>query len=161
MNYRNNILSPEILEFLKYKINYSELRSFFRQSNETFQLMLQNGMTYYTNKCYKNILDCEMNVFANMLEILHLWEDEELEIGGEIAKYLKYNIHSGLNLSYLYMNKLDLKGAYLYKANLRGAKLVETDLRNANLVEADLENANLVRINLKNTGILGTILYED
>ena len=134
--------------------------------------MLQDGMIYYTKEIYKNAFKREMDVFSNMLEILHLWKDDYLEFDNLIVGYLRYNRNSHLNLKgiilspkkedndkqldltkgmYLkdaYLEGANLEGAdlrrvYLYGANLKNAILREADLREANLKEADLRGADL------------------
>lgn len=72
---KGNRLSKEICAFLKYKIINSNLNAMSECVNNTFQLMLQDGMTYYTNQHFKNVILCEFNIFFNMLEIIHLWEN--------------------------------------------------------------------------------------
>lgn len=137
--FKNNILSCDVLEFLRFKIEHSELKNKFDAVNDTFQSMLRDGMTYYTNESYRNIMDCEMNVFVNMLEILHLWKFcDILKLGYSVSKYIRYNYEFRLNL-----RKADLYGENLYRANLYGASLYRVNLRDAYLRKADLRGANL------------------
>lgn len=119
---KRNILSDEILEFLEYKIRIGA-NDKFNIVYETFQLMLQDGMTYYTGKCYKNVIDCEMHVFANMLELMHLWGKKRLKFNDLITKYL--NCSSTLKIN-----------------------LVNTDLVGVDLSSADLSNVNLLGVNI-------------
>lgn len=167
-----NNLSPEILNFLKYKIESSELNGAFKTVNKTFQLMMRNGMTYYLNKQCKNTIKCEMNIFRNMLEIIHLWEKRYYVCGASIRTYLRFggqhlNLEymkvnqskgmsenkrvdlSGVNLCNVYLNGSDLSNMNLYKADLSGAKLQGVNLRNADLREANLRNAVLCGANLE------------
>ncbi len=176
-----NSLSPEVLAFLKYKIQNSKLNDAFDVVNKTFQLMMRNGMTYYLNKQYKNTIKCEMNIFRNMLEIIHLWEKDYyvcdtsiytyLRFGEQYLnlKYLKINQSkevsrnkrvdlSGANLCNAYLNGSDLSNMNLYKADLSGAKLEGANLRNADLRKAslrgsDLKGANLELSNLRNADL--------
>lgn len=156
-------ISREIIEFLEYKIKNSELNQKFDIVFKTFELMLQDGMTYYTNKRYKNIVKCEMNVFANMLEIIHLWEIKGcLDIDGLISNYL-HCYTSELNLSNLNLSDLDLMGVNLMSANLQEANLSKTylvgvNLSKANLQKADLRYAELFEVYLNKSDIEGAIL---
>ena len=95
--FKSNVLSVEILEFLKFKVRNSTLNTKFDAVNESFQLMLQDGMTYHTNECYKNVMDCEMNVFANMLEILHLWDNHTLKLDKKCTIYIHHNRINKMN----------------------------------------------------------------
>ena len=83
-------LSETICEFLKYKIQSGELNDKNSVIIDTLNLMLKDGMTYYTGLCYKNAINCEMRVFANMLEIIHLWNNKGLRIDESISTYLSY-----------------------------------------------------------------------
>lgn len=165
-------LSPEILEFLKYKIGNSTLNNKFNIIIETFKLMLQDGMTYYTSKTYKNAIHCEMVVFSNMLEIIHLWKDDiNISLPENFVFYLRHNHKNMLNLENmdlegLYLcgfdlRKVNLAGtnlekAVLEKANLTGANLTGANLTEANLTGTDLFNANLTRTNLRGTNLINT-----
>ncbi len=153
-----NLLSPEILEFVRYKIRNSDMKKEFEIVNGVFQLMLKNGMTFYTNRCYRNVIDCEMMVFANMLEVIHIFEKDCYHFDDSICNYLQYNKIDQLNL---YMANIEyaklkrtnleganLEGANLEAANLKGANLEATDLRGANLEGASLERANVEKANL-------------
>ncbi len=150
---KHNGLSSEILEFLKYKVEMEELNSKSSVVKDTFELMLRDGMTYYTGKSYKNVIDCEMSVFANMLDILHLWEWTSLKFNSLITTYLSCNRYSGLNLK-----NTDLSGAHLLRAYLRGADLKGANLSQANLRKADLFRANLLGADLKGADLSGADL---
>ena len=106
--------------------------------NESFDLMLQDGMTYHIGICYKNSMDCEMNVFANMLEIIHMGDKDKLEVDNAVANYIRYNKRQKLNLKIL-----NLKEAILIGSNLNEANLTEANLNGANLTEANLNGAYL------------------
>lgn len=166
---KSNDLSLEILEFLKFKIRNSKLNNEFDKAFQTFKLMLQDGMTYYTGVCYKNVIKCEMNVFSNMLEILHLWEDCSLEFDYLINDYLKYNRKIGLNLKGTkFIGSLKgaiLEEAELIEADLEKAKLIgvnarRVNLKKANLKEADLGVADLTGANLQETNLIEANLRE-
>lgn len=155
-----NILSRNMLEYFKIKILNGELREKFEIINDVFQLMLQDGMTYHTSNIfninYKNVIDCEMNVFVNMLEILHLWEFcDILELGYSVSKFIRYNYQFRLNLVGAYLNGTNLSEANLSEANLIGAYL-----NRANLNGVNLSGANLMGASLDGTSLIGTNLNE-
>ena len=84
----SNKLSYEVLEFLRYKVKYQADNRLRDIIYKTFQIMLRDGMTFYTNNCYKNVIDCEFMILSNMLEIIHIWEDTNLKFD-DIYKYIK------------------------------------------------------------------------
>ena len=136
--FKYNSITNEILEFLGFKIINSKLNKEFKALDKAFRLMLQDGMIYYTKEIYKNAFKREMDVFSNMLEILHLWKDDYLEFDNLIVGYLRYNRNSHLNLKGIILSpkkedndkQLDLtKGMYLKDAYLEGANLEGADLR--------------------------------
>jgi len=145
---KKDILSPEILEFLKYKIINSRLKDKFDIINESFNLMLEDGMTYHTGICYKNSMNYEINIFANMLEIIHMWSKDILEFDNAIVNYIRCNSKLKLNLKNLNLEDADLKRVNLTQANLIGANLREADLKYADLTEADLRYADLTEADL-------------
>lgn len=160
---KSNVLSNEILEFLEYKIR-NEANHEFNIVNETFQLMLRGGMTYYIEKGKKNILCCEMRIFANMLEFLHLWKDNCIKFNKSILNYLNCNIGFKLNLKKadlrgINLNNMDLRGvnleyAYLMNLDMRKICLENADLENAKLDKSNLCYSNLKEINLINASII-------
>ena len=174
--FKRNHLSEEILEFLRYKIVDRD----FHIINRTFQLMLQNGMTYYTNKCYKNVIDCEMNIFANMLSILHLWGKDILKLHKCAMDYIQCSKKLILNLNNVffeteYINNVDfsdadlrnkdlsgvnLNGAYLRGVYLDAAILVGADLRGADLISSHLKKADLTGADLTGAVLIGASLAE-
>ena len=141
-------LSSEIIEFLKYKVRNS-LNDKYDIVSKVFRLMLEDGMTYYTGECYKNVIDCELRVFANMLEIVHLWEKDSFKFGEKVNYYImKCQGMYGVNLIRLDLIGAKLRGADLSGANLSGANLIGANLREANLREADLSGAILMEATL-------------
>lgn len=161
-------LSFEIIEFLKYRVRNS-LNDKYDIVSSAFNLMLEDGMTYYTRECYRNVIDCELCVFKNMLEIVHLWEKRfKLDKAG--SAYLKSNKRKGINLSNMDLIDLDLSESYLVNSNLSNSNLSDTTFRNANLEQAkldgaflkgtDLRGAILIDVNFSNT-ILEDIMLED
>lgn len=153
-----NVLSSEILEYLKFKINKKFIGNFdFVYSS--FQLMVRDGMTYYTKKNYKNIIDCEMKVFVNMLGIVHLWSRKYPKTDQKIGEYIRYNKKYKLNLAELDLSQINLNSSFLKGANLSGANLSNTYLMEANLMGANLRVASLDRAYLTNANLYGADLY--
>lgn len=161
-------LPSEIMEFLEYKVRNS-LNDKFDIVNDTFNLMLKDGMTYYSGECYRNIIDCELKVFANMLEIIHLWE-KRFKFDKAGCNYLKINKRKGINLSNMDLIDLDLSDSYLVNADLSDTNLSKTTLRNANLErvkldgvilkETDFRGSILIKVDFSNA-ILESIMLED
>lgn len=160
-----NILSRYMIKYLKTKILKSKLQYKFKIIEDTFQIMLRDGMTYYSSIkfkiFYKNVIKCETNVFKNMLEILHFCDDNCLIFDDENCLYIKCNGNDyPFNLAEVVLKETKLKGVDLEKANLKGANFVRADLRGANLKEADLEGANLKGADLRGADLRGTDLSE-
>ena len=143
-----NRLTDEIIEFLNYKIEKDATLCQAQKIYKAFLLMLQNGMTYYVNTPLKNGVECEMNVFVNMLDILHLWKDINYELNDDFCTYIKYNRKSSLNLKSILGKKGNLCSVYLKKAKLNNSNLQELNLSFSNLWGADFTNATLIDINL-------------
>ena len=112
--FKENKLTKEIIEFAKYKIRINSLlHDSFGVVYDAFHLMLENGMTFYTDK-HKKIIGYEMKLFANMLEVLHFWDGIHLELNDMMCNYIEYNRNNFLNLSSCSVgenNVADLKGA--------------------------------------------------
>lgn len=157
---KRNYLSMEILIFLRFKIRNSELKEKFDIVNNTFSLMLQDGMTYYTGRSYKNVIDCELCIFVNMLEIVHLWDNSFLRFEQSIFNYMKYNKKLKLNLKRADLVGLKLEALDFKRAKLRGANLKGADLKGANLVGVDLVKSNLAEANLSGADLRDAKLNE-
>lgn len=167
---KGNRLSPDIIKSIKFKIINSELKSKFDIVSETFNLMLRDGMTSYTEECYKNVIECERKVFTNMLEIVHLWNHKHLAFDIGIYTYIKINKEKLLNLrgvdlieDYLIHDDLreidfELRRADLREADLRCVKLRGVDLTGVDLTGADLTEANLSGVNLTGVNLTGVNL---
>lgn len=152
-------LSEQILEFIKYKFDSIEGYSLSDVTKEIFNIMLQDGMTYYVKGKYKNIIVREINIFSNMLEIVHLWNPQLGKSDSNICHYLQHNRFNILNLSGADLKEtnlfeVDLSGADFKEAVLNGvnfsrAKLSGADFKGANLSGADLRKADLSGADLK------------
>ncbi len=153
---KKKILFIEICKFLKFKIETSELNSIFDIVCDVFNLMISDGMTYYTKECYKNVMNCEMKVFANMLDIVHLWDRDIYQFNEQISNYIRYN----LGLFFLDLRKLNLQESNLQGVNLQGVDLQEIDLRGANLQGIDLQRSNLQGANLQEANLQEANLQE-
>lgn len=153
-------ISKYILEFLRFKIRNSALNYKFDVVNKAFLLMLQNGMTYYCQIRFQNVIDCEEMIFANMLEIIHCWKIKELKLDNLICKYIKCNIGMEFNLKGINLVGMDLTGANLAKANLIKANLTKVNLIRANLIGANLIGANLTEANLTGADLTEANLTE-
>ncbi len=176
--FKGNILSKEILEFFKFKIDVN-LYNYFDDIITAFQIMLKDGLTYCTKNCYEDMFKCEMNVLTNMFEVIHLWEREEFRIDLFNTSYLRYNnfnfnlqnikpINSdlqeiylvGANLAKVNFRKVNLKGANLKGAILKKAVLVYADLKEANLAKTDLTEAELRGADLEGADLKGAKLIN-
>lgn len=156
--FTKRLLSPEILEFLSYKISNTKLGDKYDVVKNAFQLMLQDGMTYYTSKYYKNVIECELYVFANMLEIIHLWSNDVFEFSQSLTDYIEYNKKLHLNLAYVNLKNQKLENVILNKSildksNLANCDLKEIKLCGSSLVGADLKMAKLNNSKLNNANL--------
>lgn len=124
---KGNLLSKDMLAFFQRKIEKSELKEKFDVFNDTFQLMLSDGMTYYTNKCLKNVIMCEMNVFYNMLELMHLW-GRRLKFYDSITKYLNWGLTSSFNLENADLIGVNLSGLNFSNVNVLGVNILQKDI---------------------------------
>lgn len=171
--FKGNNLSYEILDFLKYKIMKSTLQKEFVIVSNAFYIMLRDGMSFYSNDQCKNIIEVELDIFANMLEILHLGNAVNLQYKTEIGKFLYWNINRKLNLRELDLSNMDLKrinisganmsvlnlsGSDLREANMSGAKMSFTILKNADLRRADLSHVTMVGAKLEGSKLAGANL---
>ena len=145
---KKNILSVEIHKYLDFKIETSELNHMFDIVYDVFNLMINDGMTYYTRECYRNVMDCEMRVFANMLQIVHLWYREVYQFNEQIVDYIKRNVGFFLNLC-----KVNLQGTYFFEANLQDIYFLYANLQNVNLQSANLRRAYFFGVNLQEANL--------
>ena len=157
---KEGYLSQQILEFIKYKFDKIKQYSLSDVTKETFQIMLQDGMTYYVKGKYKNIIERETNIFANMLEVVHLWNPQLGKLDDNIVCYLRYNGMAKLNLRYNGMAKLNLQRIDLREADLSGVCLRKLDLGGADLSGADLSESDLSRADLSEANLIKSYLIE-
>ena len=157
-------LSKQMLEFIKYKFDGMEGKNLSNIIRDIFNMMLQDGMTYYYIKEQKEpLLDIfvrEKNILSNMLEIIRLWQTKLEYIDKKIVVYMQQNHFNKLNLGGVNLVKEDLRGANLRGANLGGADLRGADLRGADLRGANLRGANLRGANLSEANLIGADLSE-
>lgn len=159
------ILSKQILEFMKYKVRNTKFDDIFGKIKLLFQIMLQNGMTYYTKMHYRNVVDREIIIFSNMLEVVHLWYDVLGKVDDKIVNYLQYNNRSNLNLKGIVLRKANLFRSYLDKAflddaDLTGVKLIRVDLNKGRLRGARLNNAQLTEAYLNEADFIGAYMEK-
>lgn len=148
---KDGVLTMQILKFIKYKFDSMKDLNIPNIINEIFIMMLKKGMTYYIETRYDNIIEREMNIFANMLEVVHLWNSALGETYERIITYLQYNILCALDL-----DGINLKGNNQF--NLNGIYLEEASLQNANLERVSLIGANLLLVNLVKANLKGACL---
>lgn len=149
----NVVLSNEIISFLKYRM-LKNIEKKFDTIYETFQLMMSNGMTFFTNNSYKDVVQHEMNVFVNMLEIIHFFELTDIKLIYKGIDYIKYNKHYGLNLLKFDLSGSELSGVYLKGANLQETNLIRANLSGANLEKTNMKGAELMYINLARANLV-------
>ena len=109
---------------------------------------------------YKNAIECEMNIFINMLALVHLWEDNCMSYNVFIANYLKRNIEDKLNLKGDRFKGVDLNESYLSEANLCNSEFIRTTMLGANLRKVELVKASLYEVNLINADLIGADLVN-
>lgn len=167
--FKQNVLSKEILIFLRYKINSNKIKDYFKNTLEIFELILQHGMSYFSDRPLLCAIQGEINIFCNMLEIIHLWEIDNITIKNkrELIFYIKHASisHIILNLSKINLNNVDLSesdlsNADLSYANLSGAiltgcKMTKADLYRANLNQTNLSGVDFTHANLEQTNLTG------
>lgn len=154
----HGILTEEIIAYLKYKVDNGAIKSESNKILDVFNIMLEDGMLYHTQKCYKNGLECELVVFSNMLRVLHLWKfDGWINVNKKIHIFI---LPSTKGNDILYLLSLDLSGINMENMDLRNANLRRADLRNANLRNADLRGADLIGANLRGADLRGTVMDE-
>ena len=162
---KRGILSENILNYLERKIVTSRLCNSFNIVNETFQLMIDNGMTYYIDEHSNNIIEYEIRIFENMLEILHLWDFDKWQLSPSITNYLKFGKGRCWNLERANLNGIDLRDLDLSKANLEGIDLgvVSLKKRVEELINGDLslDNINLDKLVEENELLQGTIFSRE
>lgn len=151
-------LSRQILDFIKCKFNNVEGKYLLNNIREVFDIMLRDGMTYHANGKHRNVIIQEMNIFSNMLEIVHLWNPKLGESDKNIVLYLQHNHLSMMNLIGADLIATNLNGANLNGANMSGANLKGADLSGANLIEADLSGVNLSGADLRRANLSGADL---
>lgn len=148
-------LSEQMLQFIKHKFSGQTKYALSSQIKDIFDIMLRDGMTYHTDITardgstyhtdaqYKNMLDREMNIFTNMLEMVHLWDPSMGEPDANIISFLRHNDLPGLNL----------RGITLSMSALR-----ETDTEEADYPYEDFNGTNLSGANLKEANFCHAIL---
>ena len=106
-----------------------------------------------------------MNIFANMLEIIHLWKSRTRKFDYKILNYIKSNKRHILNLNEIDLSESDLERVGLERSSavaavLREANFGRADLRKIDLHGADLKFVNFSYANLFNANLADSILIE-
>ncbi len=157
--FKDNYLTLEMLEFLQYRIRSSKLNEMFGNVLDTFNMMLQDGMTYYVSEPCKPIIICEKKIFYNMLELLHSWETKYIRLDNSILNYVLFkNDRIDIVWERMNLSKIDLRGIDVVRADLEGADLSETNLSEISLCETNLSSANLSKADLRGTNLNGANL---
>lgn len=153
-------LSEQILEFIKYEFDSRCDYALDDLTTDIFNIMLRDGMTYHTDttvkddkfrhtdEAYKNIIEPEVNIFVNMLEIVHLWNPVLGEVDDNIAFFLRHNDRVSLDLEGFKFHQGYLSNINLRYADLAHAQLTGSNLTGANFTEAIMYNINLNSCNL-------------
>lgn len=174
---KRNRLSFRMIDFLSYKVLNGDINKEMNKIITTFQLMLDNGMTFYTKQCFDNVIQCELFVFVNMLDIVHFSGRNYYKFKKSIGNYLlyarkpfHYNYPGGserknINLSKVDLKEVDLEGVKLSYydldgADLKGLDLKEVDLRRTTLRQINLEGIDLKGVDLRNVNLRGLDLRE-
>ena len=157
---KRNYLSFRMKDFLRYKVQNGDLNKEMNKIIMAFQLMLDNGMTFYTKQYLKNVMQCEMFVFANMLDIIHFWEKKYYRFKSSIGIYLKYVrdemvycFPGGIECEQIDLQGIDLKNINLEGVSLRFFKGI--DLEGVNLKVVDLRGADIRQINIERVDLKG------
>lgn len=148
-------LSEQILQFIKYKFDSVKGYDLSDITQKTFNIMLRDGMTYYTAEKYKNTITRERNIFSNMLEIVLLWNDKLGRTDKRIKIYLESGFWGGLNL-----RGADLREVKLFRVSMCVTNLRKADLSKANFYEGFLCNSFFNEAILCNSFLLRTNLSE-
>lgn len=174
---KRNRLSFRMRDFLCFKIRNGDINKEINKIIMTFQLMLDNGMTFYTKQCFNNVIQCEMLVFVNMLDIVHFARRNYYKFKNSIGNYLLfarepflYNYPGGsewinVNLTKVDLKNVNLKGVKLSHfdldgADLKGVDLKEVDLSYTALGKINLEGIDLKGVDLRNVDLRGADLRE-
>ena len=151
-------LSKQISKFIKYKFDTFKEENLPDITRDIFNIMLRDGMTYYVKKKYKDVISQEMNIFINMLEVVHLWNPNMGKLDGKISNYLRYSHKKILRLRGIELGTINLSGVHLSDADLIGADLSMANLSVANLMNANLSKANLIEAHLADINLMGADL---
>lgn len=183
---KDGYISYYIGEYFKYKVMslYSRLESkdqvsFYEWLEQSVNLMLTNGMYFYTkNSQIKNIILKELRCFENLSEILRLLV--EISEKKYIYEYVdkealeKYIIFctiknssrkrilgfENLNLSIMCLREINLQKLDLMQTNFKGADLTDSKLRECNLKQSNFQNAILERADLREADLREADLRE-
>lgn len=100
----------EIFDFLKYRFESGKLKNEFNTIHMIFELMIRVGMTFYSIQPCENVIECEMTIFSNMLDILHLWDNNVIKLDNQARNYLLHNVEYSFDLSKVDLTDVTLEG---------------------------------------------------
>ena len=172
-----------ISQYLKAKMiamitTYSEKKKnqFYIWLEGTVEKMLDAGVLCYTgknNKGYSNVIEKEVNCFANLLAVLRqcvVFSNQKYILQNVNRKQMLFYVRCLISFANVNEEYIHLCYTYLLGADLKGADLVGAWFRRANLRRAFLEKADLsiaillgtdlAEANLKKATLLGTNLSE-
>lgn len=142
----------EILKFLQSKLENGEINFF--HIIDAFNNMLEYGMTFFIKNKQKDVLKCELKIFANMLTLIQICSFSSYYLKfNSIDKYIRANTGYFLDC-----RNLSLQGAILIGANLNYSNLRFAKLKKAKLIGASLRNANLDNADLRSTDLSEAVL---
>lgn len=157
-------LSEQMLQFIKCKFDSMKGCDLPALTKDIFNIMLRDGMTYHTDttaksgaacrtdEAYKKIVEREMDIFTNMLEVVHLWNPKMGKVDGNILSFLRHNDQfvidlAGIELYEAYLCETSLKYADFDYANLAAANFMEANLKAASFIHANLADAHFNEAN--------------
>lgn len=168
----------KIIKLYDDKLTLKKRMSFYQWWEGAVDKMIENGMLYYSNFSYKNVIEKEITCFSNfviLLKLLKVFDDSnicyilknsdrnalrryvkcyyiECENRGKIAE-LNNLFLGNLQLNNTNLREADLHESVLKNANMEGTILTNADLQSVDLSKANLRSANLSGVNLSNSNL--------
>ncbi|MDE7297541.1 MAG: pentapeptide repeat-containing protein, partial [Lachnospiraceae bacterium] len=162
-----NILNPEIIEYLCYKILWTNSVDHCKDVyghnkkasiecglflNKTFSAMLKNGMLYLCDEDFKNAMECELNVFCNMMKILENCHDSKSKLKIKDKKeFITYLCHEHVRNGRVVVSYVNLEGAEFKNVSLKGSVFQGVNLKRANFHSVDLSDVHFIDVDLSET----------
>lgn len=163
--FKKNLLSIEILQFLKYKLdrNCVGKERMYLLIEAAANLMIHNGMTFYLRERIEDILKVESLIFRNINLILDSYfivangnNYKNIEIGSQFLSQINNRYDNSLYLNHFYIADKELKN----KKYLTNLDLSHSECRNVNFSGSDLsalimEDGTLISCYLNNVKLNG------